>query len=105
MFSRTRDFAEEFATSLALLDEIILLDIYPARELPLEGITASWLMNKINHANKILLNKADVLNYINKHEPEVLITLGAGDIDTLVTPIQQLLERKYSVHEFKNHKQ
>jgi UDP-N-acetylmuramate--alanine ligase len=105
LFSRTRDFAEEFATSLALLDEIILLDIYPARELPLEGITASWLMNKINHANKILLNKADVLDYINKHEPEVLITLGAGDIDTLVTPIQQLLERKYSVYEFKNHKQ
>lgn len=105
LFSRTRDFAEEFAASLALLDEIILLDIYPARELPLEGVTASWLMNKINHTNKILLNKTDVLNYINKHEPEVLITLGAGDINTLVTPIQQLLERKYSVHEFKNHKQ
>ncbi|MFZ7118944.1 MAG: UDP-N-acetylmuramate--L-alanine ligase [Bacteroidota bacterium] len=105
LFSRTRDFADEFAASLALLDEIILLDIYPARELPLEGITSSWLMNKIKNANKIFLNKTDVLDYINKREPEVLITLGAGDIDTLVTPIQQLLEKKYSVHEFKNHKQ
>ncbi|HOM91247.1 MAG TPA: cyanophycin synthetase, partial [Bacteroidia bacterium] len=105
LFSRTRDFADEFAASLALLDEVVLLDIYPARELPLEGITSSWLMNKIKHDNKILLGKTDVLDYINKHKPEVLITLGAGDIDTLVTPIQQLLEKKYSVHELKNHRQ
>ena len=65
----------------------------------------SKYFDKIKNANKIFLNKTDVLDYINKREPEVLITLGAGDIDTLVTPIQQLLEKKYSVHEFKNHKQ
>ena len=90
-FSRTRDFMDGFADSLSLLDEVILLDIYPARELPIEGITSAVLLDKIQSNNKCLLTKSELPEYIASHKPEVLLTLGAGDIDMLLEPIRQKL--------------
>ncbi|NVN96184.1 MAG: UDP-N-acetylmuramate--L-alanine ligase [Bacteroidetes bacterium] len=92
LFSRTRDFADEFAKSLELLDEVILLDIYPARELPIEGITSQMLLDKINIKEKFLIQKSEILNYIKTCKLEVLITLGAGDIDQLVEPIENMIK-------------
>jgi len=92
LFSRTRDFAAEFAKSLSLLDEILLLPIYPARELPMPGIESQMLLSLINHDNKHLLKKEDIPGYFNNKHPEVLITMGAGDIDTLVEPIENFFK-------------
>ncbi len=92
LYSRTRDFAEEFAKSLDLLDEIILLDIYPAREKPIAGVTSGIIFDKINNKNKIQCGKAELLDILKKIKPEVLITLGAGDIDELVVPIKELFK-------------
>ena len=88
LFTRTRDFAEEFALSLSLLDEIILLPIYPARELPIPGIDSEMLLSLINHTNKHLVQKTEIPEYFAGKNIEVLITMGAGDIDTLVEPIE-----------------
>jgi UDP-N-acetylmuramate--alanine ligase len=87
LYSRTRDFADEFAKSLSLADEIILLDIYPAREEPISGITSDWLLSKINKKKKIRLSKEALIPYLVMHKPEVLVTIGAGDIDRLVPEI------------------
>jgi len=91
LFSRTRDFADEFAKSLDLLDECILLDIYPAREKPIEGITSQWLLDKMQGRNKKLLSKAEILQEVQLHKKEIIITMGAGDIDTLVEPLEKIL--------------
>lgn len=93
LFSRTRDFADEFAKSLELLDVVVLLDIYPARELPIEGITSEMLLGKIKNKEKYLLDKSEILNFIDEKSPEVLLTLGAGDIDQLVG----LIENKFGI--------
>jgi UDP-N-acetylmuramate--alanine ligase len=90
LYSRTRDFAEGFSSSLSLLDEVILMDIYPARELPIEGVTSAMLLNNITCKQKQLLNAIKILEYIQLKRPEVLVTLGAGDIDQLVAPIEKL---------------
>lgn len=90
LYTRTRDFADGFAQSLELLDEIILLDIYPAREKPIEGVTSGMIFNKIKNKNKVQCSKAELLDILKTKKPEVLITLGAGDIDELVEPIKQL---------------
>ncbi len=95
LFTRTRDFAAGFAESLDMLDECLLLDIYPAREKPIEGITSSMLLKMMKSNNKKLLQKNEVLAYLKEHNTEVLLTLGAGDIDTLVEPIEALLKEKY----------
>ena len=94
LFSRTRDFANEFAESLSPLDEIILLDIYPARELPMEGVTSQLILDKIKTASKKILSKEETLSYIKSNSFEVVLTLGAGDIDQLVQPIKEILEKK-----------
>ena len=99
LYSRTRDFADEFAKSLDLLDETILLDIYPARELPIEGITSSMLLAKMSSKNKSLCSKKELVNDISKRKIEVLLTLGAGDIDTLVAPLKKELMKRCSPHE------
>ncbi len=96
LYSRTRDFAKAFGESLSLLDEVILLEIYPARELPIEGISSSMLMQYITHDNKCVLSKEQVLDKIRSNTPEVLLTLGAGDIDELVNPIKQLLNTMHN---------
>lgn len=91
LFSRTRDFADAFAEALDELDVCILLEIYPAREKPMEGITSDWLLGKMKLANKQVLSKQAVLNYVSDHTPELLLTMGAGDIDTLVSPLEKLI--------------
>lgn len=91
LFSRTRDFANEFARSLEKLDEIILLDIYPAREEAIPGVDSKMLLDLIQHDNKMLLSKKELTETIALRHPEVLLTLGAGDIDKLVEPIKEKL--------------
>jgi len=91
LYSRTKDFAPGFAESLSLLDEAILLDIYPARELPMEGVTSDIIFDKITCKKKHKATKENVLELLKKLDPEVLLTMGAGDIDTLVIPINKLL--------------
>jgi len=95
LYSRTRDFADEFAESLDLADEVILLPIYPARELPIEGVSSEMILNKMKKENKQIINKNELVNWIDKQKTELLITAGAGDIDTSVTPLKEVLEKKY----------
>ena len=87
LFTRTRDFAEGFAKSLSMLDKLILLDIYPARELPIEGITSRIIFGQVQLSDKVLCRKDEVLSELKKTEQQVILTLGAGDIDQLVMPI------------------
>jgi UDP-N-acetylmuramate--alanine ligase len=89
LYSRTQDFADGFAESLDLLDELYLLDIYPARELPVEGVTSKLIYNKIKKAKKTLCKKEEVIELIKKNQPEILLTMGAGDIHQLVEPIEK----------------
>jgi UDP-N-acetylmuramate--alanine ligase len=91
LFSRTRDFADDFAEVLSSADQLILLEIYPARELPIEGINAQFLLDKITIKDKKICGKDFVLKHINNEKPELLLTVGAGDIDTLVEPIKNIL--------------
>ena len=91
LFSRTKDFADDFAQSLAAFDEVILLDIYPARELPMEGITSQWLLNKIDNRNKKLVLKQELIPSILESEARVIVTIGAGDIGELVSLIKKAL--------------
>jgi UDP-N-acetylmuramate--alanine ligase len=91
LFSRTRDFADDFARSLELLDEIILLEIYPAREQPIEGIDAQMLLNKINKTAKRICQNDELIEVLKSLKPELLLTLGAGDIDQFVKPIEESL--------------
>jgi UDP-N-acetylmuramate--alanine ligase len=88
LFSRTRDFANEFAKSLSMLDEIILLPIYPAREQPITGIDSQMLLALIDHPDKHLVEKSALPGYFSGKQIQVLLTMGAGDIDTLVEPIE-----------------
>ena len=91
LFSRTKDFADGFAASLSDFDEVILLDIYPARELPMEGITSQWLMGKMTNPNVKLVSKTDLIAEILKSDARVIVTIGAGDIGELVKPIKKAL--------------
>ena len=84
LYTRTRDFADEFAAALDLLDQSILLPIYPAREKPIEGVTSEFLLRKMTIADKRVLQKTELLPYLQAHRPDVLLTIGAGDIDRLV---------------------
>jgi UDP-N-acetylmuramate--alanine ligase len=98
LYSRTRDFANEFAESLGNLDELILLDIYPARELPIKNITSKVIYDKVKLQNKELCEKKDLLNKLRKRHVEVLLTLGAGDIDQYVEPIKKLLTDNMNIN-------
>lgn len=99
LYTRTRDFADGFAEVLDLADEVILLPIYPARELPIEGVTSQMILDKMKNENKRVMEKQQLLDWIkNDYKKEIndefgnlLITAGAGDIDTLLTPIKDLL--------------
>jgi len=91
LFSRTRDFGDAFAHELAQLDTVILLPIYPARELPIEGIDSRWLFQKIKNPNKHLMNASELLAFLRTNSHGVLLTIGAGDIDRMVLPIKELL--------------
>ena len=91
LYSRTRDFAEAFSASLSLLDAVIMLDIYPAREMPIEGVNAEMILKNITISDKQLASKEELLALIKRRKPEVLLTLGAGDIDQLVPQIKSIL--------------
>ena len=91
LFSRTRDFADDFAKSLSAFDEVILLDIYPARELPMNGITSQWLMDKMTLQNRRLLPKTEIINAIKASDATIIVTIGAGDIGEMVQPIKKAL--------------
>lgn len=99
LFSRTRDFADEFARSLELLDEVVLLDIYPAREKPIPGISSAMLLEKIRGQKKFLYSKQELVSKIVQHDFDVLVAMGAGDIDQLVEPIERSLREKFKIEE------
>ena len=92
LFSRTRDFVDGFAESLSLANEVYLLDIYPARELPIEGITSKIIFDKIT-SKKHLVSRNELLEALKTNQPKVFLTLGAGDIDLLINPIKVILEK------------
>lgn len=94
LFSRTKDFVEGFAESLSKFDEIILLDIYPARELPIEGVTSQWLLDKIENPNKSLCTKEMLLDTFKKAKEEIYVTIGAGDIGEMIKVIKKVLHEK-----------
>ena len=94
LFTRTRDFAEGFSKSLSLADEVLLMDIYPAREEPIPGVTSDMLFGDITSPVKIRCNKNDMLQKLDTLNIDVLATVGAGDIDTFVKPIKELLTNK-----------
>jgi UDP-N-acetylmuramate--alanine ligase len=91
LFSRTKDFADDFAKSLSLFDEVVLLDIYPARELPMPGITSEWLMNKMTNENKKLVSKDDLIPTILAADARIVVTIGAGDLGEMVPSIKKAL--------------
>lgn len=92
LFTRTRDFVDGFAEVLGQVDELLLMEIYPARELPIPGVDSTWLLEKINLTNKRVVSPQEVLDIIQQEKPELVVTVGAGDIDRLVKPIKVLLE-------------
>lgn len=94
LFSRTRDFADDFAKSLSAFDSVLLLDIYPARELPIPEITSTWLMNKMTNNDKKVINKTDLIPEILSSDATVIVTIGAGDIGAMVHDIKTALNEK-----------
>lgn len=93
LYSRTNDFVDGFAAALDQLDEVILMDIYPARELPMPGVTSKIVFDKMKNPNKTLVTKATLMDTLKDKKVEALMTLGAGDIDTFIQPIKEWLER------------
>jgi UDP-N-acetylmuramate--alanine ligase len=92
LFSRTQDFVDDFANELAMFDELLLLDIYPARELPIEGVNSTWLLNKIELENKKLVAKENLIKDIKNSEAKVIVMLGAGDIGVLIDDVVDKLK-------------
>ena len=92
LFSRTKDFADDFAASLSKFDEVLLLDIYPARELPMEGVTSQWLMDKMTNANKKLVQKEELIASIQSSDATIIVTIGAGDLGEMVPSIKKALD-------------
>lgn len=91
LFSRTRDFADEFAQSLEDLNDLLLMEIYPAREEPIEGVDSSMLLNKVRMVNKKLVHRDELVDEVIRLKPEVLLTMGAGDIDKMLDPLKDAL--------------
>lgn len=92
LFSRTRDLADDFAAALDKADEVVLLPIYPARELPIEGVTSQMLLDKMKTDHTLILQKNDLVNWVKTNKPALLLMAGAGDIDALVKPVTEVLE-------------
>ncbi|RYD86191.1 MAG: UDP-N-acetylmuramate--L-alanine ligase [Sphingobacteriales bacterium] len=92
LFTRTRDFADGFAEVLDMSDELLMLDIYPARELPIEGVDSELILSKMKLWNKRKCGKQEAIDIVNSEKPELLLTVGAGDIDQLVQPLKQILQ-------------
>ena len=94
LFTRTRDFAEDFAAALSKVDKLILLDIYPAREEPIPGVTSELIFDKVTAPEKVLLRKEELMDYLSNEPIDVLATFGAGNIDRFIAPITELLEER-----------
>ena len=92
LYTRTRDFADGFAQALSMVDKLILLDIYPARELPIPGVTSEIIFKDVTAPEKVLLGRDEFMDYIKKEEIDLLVTLGAGDIDRFVPEIAEMLK-------------
>lgn len=102
LYTRTRDFYKDFAASLSLLDEVVLCDIYPAREQPIPGVTSQLIYDNLKPGvAKTMIHKEDVISYIASHDFEVLVILGAGDLDNYVPEIDKLLREKYGINDKK----
>ena len=93
LFTRTRDFMDEFAEALSLADSLLLMEIYPAREKPLQGITSSELLKKVTCHEKQICQKDELIDTIKDLRPELIITMGAGDIDRFVPQIESMLKQ------------
>jgi UDP-N-acetylmuramate--alanine ligase len=93
LFSRTHDLADGFAESLDMADQIILLPIYPARELPMPGVTSDMLIQRMKAKHKMILEKEEMLHWMKEHQPSLVVMAGAGDIDALVQPVKAILEQ------------
>lgn len=91
LFSRTKDFIDDFAKSLSQFNQTILLDIYPARELPIEGVNSEWLLSKMTNKNKKLVSKNNLIEAIKKSDATIIVTIGAGDIGEMVDAIKNAL--------------
>lgn len=94
LFTRTRDFYQEFAQSLSALDELVLLPIYPARELPIEGVNSEMIFDLVTIENKKIVSKDDLLKEIESRDIDILITLGAGDINLFIDPLTEILKKR-----------
>ena len=94
LFTRTRDFAADFAAALSLADKLILLDIYPAREEPIPGVTSEIIFDKVTCPEKVLLAKEELLEYVGKEDVDILATFGAGNIDRFIRPLVELLSER-----------
>lgn len=94
LYTRTRDFAPEFAQALSKADKLILLNIYPAREEPIPGVSSEMIFNDVTCPEKILLKREELMDYLSGEEVQLLVTLGAGDIDRFVGEIAQMLEKR-----------
>ena len=94
LYTRTRDFAPEFAEALSKADKLILLDIYPARELPIPGVTSEIIFKDVTCAEKVLLQRSELMDYLQNEELELVVTIGAGDIDRFVGEIAKMLENR-----------
>ncbi len=94
LYSRTKDFADEFAVSLSALDELLLLDIYPAREKPVKGVSSEIIFEKITATSKTSCSTNELMSVLKNKEFEILLTMGAGDIDRFVDPIKRLIENR-----------
>ena len=94
LYTRTRDFAPEFAAALSAADKLILLDIYPAREEPIPGVTSEIIFKDVTAPEKVLLRKEELMDYLEKEPVDVLVTFGAGNIDRFIEPITALLEKR-----------
>lgn len=94
LFTRTRDFVGGFSESLSLVDSVVLLPIYPAREEPIEGVTSQIILDGITLADKKIIEKSELVTYLNSKDLEILITFGAGDIDTLCDPVERMVRER-----------
>ena len=94
LYTRTRDFAADFATSLSLLDELILLDIYPAREEPIPGVSSEIIFNKVAIENKHLLKMSELIDFMSSKSYDIVLMLGAGNIERLIDPVKEVLSNQ-----------
>lgn len=98
LYTRTRDFMDQFAESLSLLDSLVLLDIYPAREQAIPGVTSQAIFDRVSKEEKQLVQKQDLIENLRNRNLEVLVTFGAGDIDKLLPEIEEMLRKKYALN-------